>query len=118
MNRIFALILCMSMFLNAFSQEKKTEYWKNNKKKGEGTIVNGLKDGKWTYWYEDGKKWCEGTYKNDKQTGQWTYWHVNGKKWEDINYENGLNTRFYPNEQKEYEVNLVNGQRDGKWTEW
>ena len=86
MKKILTLIVFLCFILNSFSQEKKTEYWKNNNKKGEGTVVDGMKDGKWRFWYEDGSKWCEGTYKNDKQTGQWTYWHINGKVWENINF--------------------------------
>ena len=41
---------------------------------------NGQKDGKWNEWFKDGKKKEEGTYRDGASDGHWTWWYENGQE--------------------------------------
>jgi len=73
--------------------------YEDGKKKDEGSIKDGKKDGLSTEWYENGQKMSEGTYKEGDKQGLWTYWYE----------ENG---------QKGRENTFKDGKWDGLWTEW
>ena len=45
-----------------------------------------IKDGLHTEWYKNGKKKFEGTYKDDNRTGKFTWWNENGEKDTEITY--------------------------------
>ena len=66
-----------------------------------------IKNGVHTQWYKNGKKKFEGTFKNGKPVGLVTNWFDNGQKKEEMNFKNGrlngLGTTWYKNGQKELE---------------
>jgi len=94
----------------------------DGKKKEEGTIKDGRKDGEWTEWHYNGQKKLEGTYKDGKEDGVWTWWYENGQKRKEGILKNwrsdGLTTAWYENGQKWYEVTFKDGKRDGLSTTW
>ena len=68
---------------------KKTEWYENGQKNGEGTFKDGEKHGKWTRLHRNGKKWYDFTYKDGKEDGLHTNWHSNGKKRYEKTYKDG-----------------------------
>lgn len=71
--------------------------------RGEGSFVDGSKDGLWTYYFEgysllfkyNGYKYAEGYYANGLQTGAWAVYYLNGQLRETCSYTNGkLNGQF------------------------
>ena len=61
----------------------------DGKKKEEGTIKDGRKDGEWTYWHYNGQKKREITYKDGELDGLWTRWYGNGQKMSERTYKDG-----------------------------
>ena len=95
----------------------------DGKKKEEGTIKDGRKDGEWTYWCECGQKSEEGTWKDGDEEGKWTEWqHDNGQKRSEGTFKDGKRdgkwTEWHDNGQKRSEVTYKDGYEDGKWTYW
>ena len=97
-------------------------YYKNGKKKEEGSILNDKKEGKWFGWWENGNQEYEGEYKDGKQEGKWTGWHENKEKWYEVEYkngkENGKYIEWWENGKKQYEGEFKDGEREGKWFGW
>ena len=55
--------------------------YSDGKKKDEGSIKDGKRNGLWTEWYTDGHKKSEGTYKDGKRNGLWTTeFYTDGQK--------------------------------------
>ena len=70
--------------------EKHIEYHTfTGKKKIEGTIKDGKRDGLWTEWHENGMKKRETTYKDGKEDGLVKSWWSNRGLKEKIYYEDG-----------------------------
>jgi len=63
---------------------------KNGKKKEEGQLSNGLKEGVWNAWNKDGKKWYVGSYSRGQEHGKWVGYHTNGEKKYEGTYEQGF----------------------------
>ena len=78
-----------------------------------GLVVNGRKEGLWTFWYKNGRKKEEGTFKEGKEVGVWKRWHDNGKmkSKRTIKYGKGegLWTWWYYNGKKESNGTFKNG---------
>ena len=111
-------------------------YKNNNKLRYKGNYNNGLMDGKWTYYWENGNKKVEGSFKNGNgsnknkitkvptngRDGIWSSWHINGEKWFELNFingkKNGKQTNWYDNGQKEVEGNYENDEPVKIWLWW
>lgn len=64
-----------------------TEWYKNGRKKTEGSYIYNLKDGLWTSWYESGRKMREVFYNSGIKEGVCTEWYENGRKKKEQFYE-------------------------------
>jgi len=66
---------CKSGVINSeytYKDSKQTEYYdyQLGKKKSEGSLINGTKEGQWTEWFPSGQKSFEGSYKQGKRDGK------------------------------------------------
>ena len=114
-------------------------YFDGTVKKEEGNIHKGLLQGVWIEYFETGEKKAQGNYDKGRKYGQWTSWNKAGLKieekkyvdnighyrnaWDDsgkqfITEGNGFITTYYPNENKNAEGAVKNGEKFGDWTEW
>jgi TonB family protein len=102
------LILCLTVFLVAFSplnagnERKKNGKVKtthaNGTKASQGKVKNYQKQGTWKYWNEKGVFVKAATYKNDLLNGEYV--------------------ELFDGKQKATEGTYLNGQRNGSWNEW
>ena len=111
------------------------------KKKAEGPMSYGLKDGQWTWWYENGQIAVRGKLRADKPVGVWEEWHETGQKKSEIPWKAGkkegvakewhpngnlrsegtfaagvpvgIHSMWYPNGKIFQTQNYVDGQLDG-----
>ena len=117
------------------------------KKKAEGDMLLGQREGEWTWWYESGQVAVRAQFAKGEATGTWVEWHGNGQKASEITwagneirdglarmwYPNGrlrnegtfekntpvgLHKRFYPNGQLVAEESYVEGVIDGPLVEY
>ena len=96
----------------------------DGKKKSEGTLKNGKRDGLSTEWYDNGQKSYEGNFKDGEYDGLIILWYENGQKRLEEIYkdgkQDGLSTAWYQNGQKRYEIIFKDGKISeikGEWNE-
>jgi antitoxin component YwqK of YwqJK toxin-antitoxin module len=117
------------------------------KKKFEGPVSLGQKEGEWTWWYDNGQIAVRAQFEGGEATGLWTEWHQNGQKkseitWAgsetrtgpariwypngrlsnegtfDANVPVGVHTRYYPNGQLHVTETYVDGVIEGSLLEF
>ncbi len=72
------------------------------KKKAEGAMLLGQREGEWTWWYDSGQVAVRGQFTGGEATGTWVEWHGNGQKASEITWagnevRDGLAAMWYPN---------------------
>lgn len=98
------------------------ERFPNGKKKLEGTLSGGLREGRWIEWYENGQKRKEGEYAEDLPTGRWVEWTPEGQIAKEGDYvrgkAHGAWTYRYPDGQIEKQGKFQDGAFRGRWVFW
>lgn len=120
---VLAISLVLSVQLSSCKTgEKKVEYYDNGKKKAEGLMKDGKKEGLWKLWYDNGQRMAERYYKNGLRHGKSKAWYKNANLQGEANYENGkrsgLFTTWYARGSKQQESHFKQGLKDGKETHW
>lgn len=86
---VFALLLLASALPSACRDGEHTvEYYNNGRRKAEGRLVNGEKQGEWMEWDLTGRRKQVGEYVHDEREGVW-WEYFRGKKWAKIEYRRG-----------------------------
>ena len=83
------------------------EKYPSGKKKAEGELKNGKREGPWLGWYESGKPQYERGYQNGRPHGRWIEWYENGTRKSEAHYlggkGHGPSRRWHPNGRLERE---------------
>lgn len=145
--KLFSIFFTMSIMLYCTPNRLKVEYYENGRKKNEGQMINGKKNGKWKFWYEDGTIMAIESYKNGildglseffyengqlkdsasynmgKVIGQVKAWHENGQLNSIVTYDdkgkmNGLTWIWQENGILLQEGCFKNDQMDGEWKDY
>jgi len=102
-----------------------TYWYKNGRKREEGTFTEGTKTGEWTYWYDNGIRRRQGAYneRGEKQ-GRWDYWHRDGLAWKGGEYRDDRKDGHWIYHYhklgwtKEREGSYRDDREDGFWVFW
>ena len=73
------LLITLGLLSCTRKEEVKT-FYENGKLKGEGYLLDGMKEGKAKVYYESGRLKEEGTWKNNKQEGEWLLYYDSDNK--------------------------------------
>ena len=114
------LILFTFSVLTTFSQNKKViDFWKNGKRKREGTLSAGQEHGTWTYYNENGSLNQVVNYHRGRLHGNTIFYYANGKKETETefynNYQEGSFKEWYPNGILRISGYYWDGKKDSIW---
>lgn len=117
-----ALAAVAALGVACASPDRHTVHWPNGKKRAEGEIIEGRREGRWTYWYQFGQKMEEGQYLANRKTGRWTRWHPNGRIQWISHYQRGKRHGAFAVYLRDgslaEEGEFVDGKRHGMWTKY
>jgi antitoxin component YwqK of YwqJK toxin-antitoxin module len=128
-NRLFTGILVeektnrkLGEFLNGYKNGLFTSYYRNGKKRMEGSYHLGIKEGIHLEWFESGEKRSEISFNKGTFNGPYTEWYSNRKKKYTGTYsggiKNGLHSEWAENGVKISEIYYELGNLNGRYTIW
>ena len=102
------LVLANGIYYDKISNKPQTgeafSNYNDQRKKSNGNLLDGKKDGLWTEWFRDGQIRSREIYENGQANGIWEQWHENGQMILRASFKNGnahgLRTEWYDNGKK------------------
>ena len=81
MKRLLLIVLPLLLIVGCEKNGFHTEYYENGKKKREGNIKEGKRDGQWFWYYNDGGMKKFGNFIDGEQIGDAILFDESGKKY-------------------------------------